>query len=87
MTSDFGTVIDRVNHRFSISFELFEHTHSNVQAVHETHGYHAGPSSQRQGLKQRDKQELEAANCDFLIEEANTLYQEFVELAHQQALT
>ncbi|NEQ99187.1 MAG: hypothetical protein F6K30_21125 [Cyanothece sp. SIO2G6] len=86
VTSDFGTVVDRVNRRFSTSFELFEHTFSNVRAVHEAQGYHAGPSSQRQDFKQRAKQELEAANCEALIAEANALYQEFVELAHQQTL-
>jgi hypothetical protein len=86
VTSDFGAVVNRVNRRFSTSFKLFEHTPSNVQLVHEVLGYHAGPSSRRQGLKQRAKQELESANCEALINEANALYQEFVELAHQQAL-
>ncbi|MGB3494894.1 MAG: hypothetical protein WBA57_19345 [Elainellaceae cyanobacterium] len=87
VTSDFGAVVNRVNRRFSTSFELFDHTPDNVQTVHEIQGYHAGPSSRRQDLKQRAKQELEAANCEALIAEANALYQKFVELAHQQTLT
>lgn len=48
VTSDFGSVVNRVSHRLSTLFELFEHTHSNVQPVHATHGYHTGPSYQRQ---------------------------------------
>lgn len=86
VTSNFGEVVDKVNHRFSTSFNLFEHTTNQVRAIHEKSGYHAGPSSHRQDLKQRAKRELEMANCEALIDEANTLYKEFVELARQQAL-
>lgn len=85
VTSDFTAVIDRVNRRFSTSFELFDHTPGNVRAVHAMQGYHAGPSVRREDLKQRAKQELETAHCESLIAEANTLYQEFVQLAQRQA--
>ncbi len=54
--ADYGAVIARLNQKFDTSFDLFEHTESNVRAVFEGSGAHLSPSEARRADNGRGRE-------------------------------
>lgn len=92
VTSDFGTMIERINGRFGTSFSKFEHTQSNVRDIFsliEQGGVErAGrsqasemaiprPSSERAKVKAVMEKDLEAEGLGELLARAEALYADF----------
>jgi hypothetical protein len=74
---DFGCIVERVNSKYEISFEKFEHTEENVIRVNENRGYHAGPSDRREKIKEEVRADLERykQNAEGVIRRAVELYE------------
>lgn len=94
ITSDFGSIIARVNMRFGTNFASFAHTAENVRKCFKiideldrvdysrsevSEDSVSRPSKERRAKKQRILEEIEACGLSDLLAEANALYLEFVE--------
>ncbi|BBM69082.1 hypothetical protein RmaAA213_09280 [Rhodothermus marinus] len=95
VTSDFGTIIERVNKKFRTAFKPFVYSDENVaqvmQIVEEmdkedqhkanvTETTVARPSEIRTQLKERRRKELENPYIMKLLEKAREVYQEMIEM-------
>lgn len=95
VVSDFGAVIDSVNHRFGTMFARYEPTPENEQAafalVEEMNRQECGgdvlethvgrPSAQRQSGKDLVREALQAPRTRRVLVEADRLYERFVRIA------
>ncbi len=89
VTSDYGTVIERINERFGTTFLPFRHSKKKVERVFSRmeRGYRKGnaeaslearisrPSEAREKMKREVRHELEAPRLRRLVFEAQTVYQ------------
>ena len=97
VTSDFGAVIDRVNERFEASFARYEPTPENEEAAFalveemnrlecrgEVVETHVGrPSAERDARKAEIAASLRRPRAVRLLDEAQDLFQRYVELAKE----
>jgi hypothetical protein len=97
VTTDFGTVIDRVNRRFGTSFARYEATEENEAAAFalveemnrlecrgEVVETHVGrPSAERTARKAEIAASLKRPRAAGLLDQAQELYQQYVELAKE----
>lgn len=78
VVSDFGVVVEQLNAQYGTAFTPFKHTEEQVAAVHNSRGYHAGPSARRDRIKQQVRTELADAqrgpSFQRRAHEANALY-------------
>lgn len=84
VTSNFSTVIEKLNKRFNTNFLAFENTGKKVHKILHDRGMHAGPSNKRQDIKVFLKEELESDKHKVLISRANGVYHQFKLLAHRE---
>lgn len=83
-TSDFGSIIKRVNQRFDTEFEIFNHIEANTKKVFDQRGFHASPNSRRQEIKKSIREELQSDVMQKLSTKAETVYREFTLIAQRQ---
>lgn len=82
---DFDSVINRLNLRFKTSFSTVKNKEgSNIEEIHRSRGYHAGPSKQRDEFKLQARKKLKSADCQSSIDTADMLYQKFVDISTEQ---
>lgn len=95
VTSDFGTVVDRVNQRFGTSFERYEATPENETAAFElveemnrlecrgevVESHVGRPSAERDGRKAQVAASLQRPSALRLLGQAQDLYQQYAALA------
>jgi hypothetical protein len=95
VTTDMGQVIQRINQRFGTDFVPFVHEEAQVQSVlnwietvdrmvSSDVGRLSIPSAEKHQLKMVVIDELESAELDPLMEQAETIYQQFLDCYHQQ---
>jgi hypothetical protein len=82
-----GRIIERINSHFGTDFDRFEHNPEAVAEVHEKQGYHAGPSEQREQLKDDTRADFDAQlrsdpSLRHTLEEANALFDSLTGKAH-----
>lgn len=85
IVTDYGEVIRRVNARFEVDFEPFDHTAEHVDAVFTSSGDHLSPSAARDGDKEIGHQRYAAAPAA-LRAEADEVYRRVLAVAEQQRL-
>lgn len=93
VTTDFGSVINRVNARFGTDFALFRHTEENVRKVFRmveemdkqdtgktvvAESTVARPSAERQRLKEQLKKHLTTSSVASVLHKARRVYEEFL---------
>lgn len=97
VTSDFGTVVDRVNQRFGTSFVRYEATPANEAAAFElveemnrlemrgevVESHVGRPSAERDARKAAIASSLERPRARRLLARAQDLHQQYVELAKE----
>jgi hypothetical protein len=79
VTSDFGKIIERVNHKFGTSFELFQHKADSVREVFDGGGHHLSPSGRRDGYKAIVEAEIEEGPNLRLLNSAREVYERLVD--------
>lgn len=78
VTTDFGAIIERINHRFNTEFDFFVHTKQKAKEIHDGLGFHAGPSWNRQVFKKNILPYIaEDRKLNLLIKEAEAIYKQF----------
>lgn len=80
VTSNFGSVIKRINERYNTNFALFEHTEESMKKVFQGQGIHAAPSSKRQEIKAIVSQEIETSKAKALVSEAENIYNQLKQM-------
>lgn len=83
--ADYGNVIRRVNERFGVDFEPFEHTPENVEDVFTTSRAHLSPSAARDDDKRIGEQRYANAPAA-LRSAADEVYRQVLAVAEQQRL-
>jgi hypothetical protein len=91
VTTDFGKVMQKVNHAFSANFSPFVHNEANVKKVFEmieahNRKHHGGvivesriarPSHEREKQKAELSRQFETKKCRLLVAEAEAMFHEF----------
>lgn len=95
-TTDFGSVIDRLNRRYGTDYALFDHNQENVKRIFHTIVRddsrvesdqvlkYSAPSVEKEQAKKRVKQSLTGKNMQPLLEKAESLYSIFEELSYRE---
>lgn len=98
VTTNFGSVIQRINERFGTNFKLFEHTEENLkkvfQRVEEMDKKDTGlpyvkeetvarPSPKREKLKRSLQEKLNTPRAKRLLLKAEKVYHSFAEIANK----
>lgn len=87
VTTNFGSVIEKINQRFGTEFSKFDHTPENVKKVFNQSGFHAGSTAEREALKlivrEEFETELKSAKFKLLVSQAEEVYRQFKLLARE----
>ena len=75
VTSDFSTVVQDINRKFSTNFTIFDHTPQNVEKIFNSSGFHLSPSSKRNSYKKEVYAELD--HFPKLLEKAQKIYDSY----------
>ena len=86
VTRDFGKIILRANKKYNTDFIAYENVKENNKKVFEKHGYHAGPNDIRNKIKKIVQEEFDSQEkLGPLINDAQSLYREFIFIAQEQS--
>ena len=86
-TKNFGLIIKKVNDKFNTDFQAFNHSESTTKKICCQRGFHAGPYSKRQEIKQilhNNFQSLQSDKMQKLLAKAESIYHEFELIAQKQ---
>jgi hypothetical protein len=67
VTTDFGTVIDRLNHRFGCNYSRFDHKDEEVEQVFRAGKVHLAPSDERKAMKPAFEKEIDDEGVKVLL--------------------
>ncbi|MFP4068813.1 MAG: hypothetical protein ACLFVC_01405, partial [Opitutales bacterium] len=85
ITSDYATVIHRVNRRFGTDFELYRNCPENDKEVFDNSDFHLSPNPQRNTIKARLSACMEEAEVRVLADEADGIYAHIRSIEREQA--
>lgn len=78
VTTDFATIIERINLKYNTNFTSFTHTPENEARIFELGGQHLSPNKKRNQIKEQVKNEYFDDSNIKLREEAEKIYYKFI---------